>query len=112
MLYEQRANNAVTTRLSRANHALLDAFNPYKTSILGRGDCGAKRDVVGHWNVRPQAVAPNGKKNTFEIECKDTHFFWYMQILEGNKWNILQICNGNEQYTRFFDVKFAYVQFL
>ena len=48
MLYERRANDAVTTRLSRANHALLDAIRSYKTSILGRGDCGAKRDVVGH----------------------------------------------------------------
>ena len=75
MLQEQQANDAVTTRLSRANHALLDAINPYKTSILGRGGCGVKRSVVGHWDVRPQTVAPNGKKNTFEIECKGTHFF-------------------------------------
>ena len=75
MLYEQRANDAVTTRLSRANNALLDAIRSYKTSILGRGGCGAERSVVGHWNVRPQAVAQNGKKNTFEIECKGTHFF-------------------------------------
>lgn len=44
--YEQRANDAVTTRLSRANHALLDAINPYKTSILGRGGCGIEA-VVG-----------------------------------------------------------------
>ena len=71
MLYERRANDAVTTRLSRANHALLDAIRSYKTSILGRGGSGAEWSVVGHWNVRPQAVAPNGKKNTFEIECKD-----------------------------------------
>ena len=42
---------------------------------------GLRRDVVGHWNVRPQAVAPNGKKNTFEIECKGTKNILYMQII-------------------------------
>ena len=63
MLYEQRANGAVTTRLSRANHALFDAIRSYKTSILGRGSFGT------------EAVAPNGKKNTFEIGCKGTTFF-------------------------------------
>ena len=55
MLYERRANDAVTTRLSRANHALLDAINPYKTSILGRGGCGVKRAVVGLRRLRGEA---------------------------------------------------------
>ena len=82
-LYEQQANDAVTTRLSRANQALLDANRSYKTSILGRGGYGAKRDVIGHWDVRPQAVAPNGKKNTFEIECKITKKIPHMQVFVG-----------------------------
>ena len=45
---------------------LLGLIKPrfYIEAVAGRGGYGAKRDVVGHWDARPQAVAPNGKKNT------------------------------------------------
>jgi hypothetical protein len=56
MLYEQRANNAVTTRLSRANHALLDAIESYKTSIFVEAFVG-RGGLFG---------------NTFKIGCKGT----------------------------------------